>query len=253
VGEHTIEEFEAAGGCRAVLKQLSPLLDLGVMTVQGQTLGAQLQEAQDLQKLDPELIRPLSRPVSRQPAITLLRGSLAPEFGIVKTGILERKTRRFEGPALCFSAADDAIAALQQGRIQPGDVVVMRGAGVCGGPGMGGGSSKVVFAIDGAGLGEQVALLTDGHLSGLVCKGLVVAEVSPEGAVCGPLALVNDGDRIAIDLDSRRVDLLVDEEQLAQRRSAWRPSPTLFDTGWLQVYRRTVGPLSGGAVTVQPR
>ena len=250
VGTHTIEEFEAAGGCRAVLKQLSPLLDLQALTVQGSVLGEQLQGTQ---VADAELIRPLSRPVSTRPAITLLRGSLAPEFGIVKTGILERKSRRFEGPALCFSAADDAITALQSGRIQPGHVVVMRGAGVRGGPGMGGGSSKVVFAIDGAGLGEDVALLTDGHLSGLVCKGLVVAEVSPEGATCGPLALVQDGDSIVIDLDARRVDLLVDDAELEQRRKTWQPPSKQFDSGWLQLYRRNVGPLSAGAVTVEPR
>ena len=118
---------------------------------------------------------------------------------------------------------------------------------------MGGGSSKVVFAIDGAGLGEDVALLTDGHLSGLVCKGLVVAEVSPEGATCGPLALVQDGDSIVIDLDARRVDLLVDDAELEQRRKTWQPPSKQFDSGWLQLYRRNVGPLSAGAVTVEPR
>ncbi len=124
----------------------------------------------------------------------------------------------------------------------------MRGAGVYGGPGMGGGSSRVVFAIDGAGLGEEVAMLTDGHLSGLVCKGLVVAEVSPEGAVCGPLALVNDGDTITIDLDMRRCDLEVGAEEMERRRRAWQPPPRQFDTGWLQLYRRNVGPLREGAV-----
>lgn len=183
----------------------------------------------------------------------MLRGSLAPEYGIVKTGVVERKVRRFSGPAICFSTSDAAIEALQQGKIRPGHVVVTRGAGVCGGPGMGGGSSKVVFAIDGAGLGEQVAMLTDGHLSGLVCKGLVVAEVSPEGSVCGPLALVQDGDTITIDLDTRRCDLDVPEAELARRRDAWTPPPKQFDTGWLQLYRRNVGPLTEGAVLVTPR
>jgi dihydroxy-acid dehydratase len=105
-----------------------------------------------------------------------------------------------------------------------------------------------VFAIDGAGLGEQVAMLTDGHLSGLVCKGLVVAEVSPEGAVCGPLALAHDGDTITIDLDARRCDLEVAEIELERRRSDWRPPAKQFDAGWLQIYRRNVGPLREGAV-----
>lgn len=248
VGEHSIEAFEAAGGCRAVMKQLEPLLDRGAMTVGGHTVGENLA---GVVVADPQVIRPIDDPVSRRPAITMLRGSLAPEFGIVKTGIAPRRTRRFAGPAICFSSSEDAIAALQRGDIRAGHVVVMRGAGVCGGPGMGGGSSRVVFAIDGAGLGEEVAMLTDGHLSGLVCKGLVVAEVSPEGAVCGPLALVHDGDTIAIDLDTRRVDLEVDEGELERRRAIWQAPPKVFDRGWLQIYRRNVGPLSQGAVLVR--
>lgn len=249
VGTHTIEQFEAAGGCRAVMKQLEPLLDRGAVTVTGRTVGDNLEGAA---VVDPQVIHAIDAPIARKPAITMLRGTLAPEFGIVKTGIAERKTRRFIGPALCFSSSDDAIDALKRGAIRPGHVVVMRGAGVCGGPGMGGGSSRVVFALDGAGLGEEVAMLTDGHLSGLVCKGLVVAEVSPEGVVCGPLALVQDDDTITIDLDARRVDLEVDATELERRRAAWQPPPKLFDRGWLQIYRRNVGPLSQGAVLVQP-
>jgi dihydroxy-acid dehydratase len=250
VGERTIEEFEAAGGCRAVMKQLQPMLDIGVLTVTGRTLADNLA---DFVVANAEVIRPLARPIANQPAIVLLRGSLAPETGIVKTGIIERKLRRFSGPAICFAAADDAISALKRGDIRPGHVVVMRGTGVCGGPGMGGGSSRVVFAIDGAGLGEKVAMLTDGHLSGLVCKGLVVAEVSPEGAAGGPLALVEDGDTITIDLDTRRCDLEVAADVLQKRLAAWTPSAPAFDSGWLQLYRRNVRPLSTGAVLVDPR
>lgn len=250
VGTHTIEAFEAAGGARAVMKRLEPLLDTTALTVTGRSLHDNLQGAG---VADAEVIRPLDRPVATKPAITMLRGSLAPDYGIVKTGIAERKQRRFSGPAICFGSADAALAALQDGSIRPGHVVVMRGAGVCGGPGMGGGSSKVVFAIDGMGLGEQVALLTDGHLSGLVCKGLVVAEVSPEGAVCGPLALVQDGDTVSIDLDSRRCDLEVDEAEMARRQAAWKPLPLQCDSGWLQLYRRNVGPVTRGAVLVEPR
>jgi dihydroxy-acid dehydratase len=245
VGEHSIEEFEAAGGCRALMKQLEPLLDRDAVTVTGRTVGANLER---VAVVNPEVIRPRDRALAHKPAITMLRGNLAPEFGIVKTGIAERKVRRFSGPAICFSSSDDAIAALQNGTIRPGHVVVMRGAGVCGGPGMGGGSSRVVFAIDGAGLGEAVAMLTDGHLSGLVCKGLVVAEVSPEGAVCGPLALVHDGDTITIDLDTRRCDLEVGADEMERRARAWQPPAKQFDTGWLQLYRRNVGPLRQGAV-----
>jgi dihydroxy-acid dehydratase len=116
---------------------------------------------------------------------------------------------------------------------------------------MGGGASRVVFAIDGAGLGEQVALLTDGHLSGLVCKGLVVAEVAPEAARGGPLALVQDGDRVAIDLDTHRCDLLVDEAEMQRRRDAWTPPEPQFDRGWLQIYRSNVSTPARGAVLVK--
>jgi dihydroxy-acid dehydratase len=250
VGERFIEEFEAAGGARAVMKQLEGLLDSHALTVSGQSVRTNLE---GVRVADEEVIRPRSRPVATRPALVMLRGSLAPEYGIVKAGIGERKLRRFSGPAICFSSADVAVAALQQGEIRPGHVVVMRGAGVCGGPGMGGGSSKVVFAIDGAGLGEKVAMLTDGHLSGLVCKGLVVAEVSPEGAVCGPLALVQDGDTITIDLDARLCDLEVPAQEMERRRAAWQPGALQFDSGWLQLYRRNVGPLAAGAVLVEPR
>jgi dihydroxy-acid dehydratase len=245
IGDHLIEAFEAAGGCRALMKQLEPLLDTGALTVTGQTVARNLREAQ---VADAEVIRPLGRPVAPRPAIILLRGSLAPEGGLIKTGIVERKTRRFSGPAMCFDMADTAVAALRDRKIPAGSVLVMRGVGACGAPAMGGSASRVVFAIDGAGMGEQIAMLTDGHLSGLVCKGLVVAEIAPEAAAGGPLGLVRDGDTITIDLDTRRVDLELDEQALQQRRDQWRPGPKQFDRGWLQIYRRNVGPLSQGAV-----
>ncbi|CAN7510904.1 dihydroxy-acid dehydratase [Acidovorax sp. LjRoot118] len=248
IGHHSIEAFEAAGGCRALMKQLAPLLDTGALTVTGGTVADNLQDAQ---VADAEVIRPIDRPVAPLPAIVLLRGNLAPESGLIKTGIVERKVRSFTGPAVCFWTSDAAIAALKNGSIVPGQVVVMRGAGACGGPAMGGGASRVVFAVDGAGLGDQVAILTDGHLSGLVCKGLVVAEVSPEAALGGPLGLVRDGDVITIDLDARRLDIALSNAELQARRADWQAPAPAFDTGWLQQYRRNVSPLSKGAVLVR--
>lgn len=248
IGDRFIEEFEAAGGCRALMKQLTPLLDTNALTVTGATVADNLR---DVQVGDAEVIRPIERPVAPRPAIVLMRGNLAPEGGLIKTGIAERKTRRFSGPAICFGPSDAALAALKAGSIRPGHVVVMRGAGACGGPAMGGGASRVVFGIDGAGLGDQVAMLTDGHLSGLVCKGLVVAEVAPEAALGGPLAMVEDGDTVTIDLDTRRVDLEVSAEVMELRRARWHPPAPMFDRGWLQIYRRNVGPLSKGAVLVK--
>ncbi len=248
VGERFIEEFEAAGACRALMKQLEPLLDRQAFTVSGYTVGENLR---DVVVADPDVIRPMNNPIATLPAIVVLRGNLCPETGIVKTGIAPRKSRRFTGPAICFDTSDAALAAMNDGRIRPGQVVVMRGAGVSGGPAMGGGASRVVFGIDGAGLGEHVALLTDGHLSGLVCKGLVVAEVSPEAAQGGPLALVQDGDTITIDLDTRRCDLQISEAEFAARRRLWTAPKPAFNTGWLQIYRANVGPLAQGAVLVK--
>jgi dihydroxy-acid dehydratase len=250
IGEHLIEEFEAAGGCRALMKQLEPLLNGRVLTVTGGSVADNLHA---VQVGNDEVIRPIARPVAPRPAIILLRGSLAPEGCLIKTGVVERKVRRFSGPAVCFDSSDAAVTALREKRIQPGSVIVMRGAGACGGPAMGGGASRVVFAIDGAGLGDQVAMLTDGHLSGLVCKGLVVAEVAPEAALGGPLALVHDGDTITIDLDQRKVDLEVDNTKLQQRRAHWQAPAPQFDRGWLQIYRRNVGPLAQGAVLTREK
>ncbi|NML44325.1 dihydroxy-acid dehydratase [Ramlibacter sp. G-1-2-2] len=249
IGNHLIEEFEAAGGCRALMKQLQPLLATDPLTVTGATVADNLRT---YQVANAEVIRPIDNPVAPQPAIILLRGSLAPEAALIKTGIAERKVRRWIGPAVCFETSDAAVAALKAKTIAPGSVMVMRGAGACGGPAMGGGASRVVFAIDGAGMGDEVAMLTDGHLSGLVCKGLVVAEVAPESALGGPLALVQDGDRITIDLDARKVDLDVAPAVLEQRRAQWQAPAKLFDRGWLQIYRRNVGPLAQGAVLTRP-
>jgi dihydroxy-acid dehydratase len=248
IGEHTIEAFEAAGAARGLMKQLESSLDTGMLTVTGKTVADNLKSTT---VANDEVIRPISRPVAPNPAIVLLRGNLAPESGLTKTGIVERKQRSFTGPAICFWTSDEAIAALKDGTIKPGHVLVMRGAGVRGGPAMGGGASRVVFAVDGAGLGDQIAILTDGHLSGLVCKGLVVAELSPEAATGGPLALVRDGDSITIDLDTRRIDAALTDDQWEQRRKEWRAPPLAHNVGWLQQYRRSVGPLSEGAVLVR--
>ncbi|SFG88060.1 dihydroxy-acid dehydratase [Pseudomonas sp. NFACC45] len=249
VGEHSIEQMEAAGGGRGLLKRLEPLLHGDVLTVTGKTLT---QNLVGVTVSDDEVIRPLHTPFATQPAIVMLRGNIAPQAGIVKYGIEPHKPRRFKGPAICFERSADAIQALQDGRIQPGHVVVMRGAGVQGGPAMGGGASKVVFAIDGAGLGDHVAMLTDGHLSGLVCKGLVVAEVAPEAAVGGPLALVEDGDIIDIDLDLNTLDADISETQMHARRARWLPAPSQFGGGWLDIYRHNVSSMEHGAVLIKP-
>ncbi|XKU40084.1 dihydroxy-acid dehydratase [Pseudomonas [fluorescens] ATCC 17400] len=220
-----------------------------MLTVTGKTLR---QNLEGVTISDDEVIRPLDKPFATLPAIVMLRGNIAPQAGIIKYGIDPSKMRRFKGPAICFERSADAIEALQDGRIKPGHVVVMRGAGVRGGPAMGGGASKVVFAIDGAGLGDHVAMLTDGHLSGLVCKGLVVAEVSPEAAVGGPLALVKDGDIIDIDLDLNTLDAAISPNEMDARRARWKPLAPQFGGGWLDIYRNNVSSMEHGAVLIKP-
>jgi len=248
-GDHTIEMFEDAGAAPALMKQLEPLLDTSARTVTGATVAENLADAV---VLDDEVIRPLERPFSDKAAIVVLRGSLAPESAILKLGIREpgRQTR-FTGPALVYDDGVAAIDAIRNGEVEPGHVLVVRGMGLKGGPGMAGPASMVLFAVDAAGLATEVAFVTDGQLSGLCLKGLTVAEVSPEAAVGGPLALVEAGDQITIDADARTLDLEVDEPELAERR-ARRGTPELTkSTGYLSIYQRSVQPMSTGAVLVE--
>lgn len=241
-GPHLIEQLEDAGGTLGVLAALAPLLDLGTVGVTGRPLGEILAEAP---AADPEIIRPLADPFSRRPSIVILRGSLAAEGSIVKLPATEDRPIRFRGPARCYSSRESAIDGLAAGEVQAGEVVVLRGLGLHGGPGMAM-ASALVFALDGAGLGEKVAVVTDGQLSGLVNKGIVVGEVNPEAATGGPLGRVRDGDLISIDLDTRRIDLEVDPDELASREVA--AAETVRAPGWLSTYDRDVSSLACGAV-----
>jgi dihydroxy-acid dehydratase len=249
IGDTSIEAFEAAGGALAVLKQLEPLLDKSAVTVSGKTVGENIR---DYKLEDQDTIRPLSKPLSDKSGIVIVRGSLAPTGGVVKLGLRRDKKLQFTGRAKCYGSADEAMEALKQGKVVPGDVVVLRGLGVRGGPGMGM-ASRVVFAIDGLGLGSDVAFVTDGQLSGLVNKGLVVGEVTPEAATGGPLALVEDGDAIAIDAEVRTIELNVPEATLQARRSKLQLKDQHSEEGWLAIYERSVQPLSKGAALVHPK
>lgn len=243
-GEESIERFEDAGGALAVLKQLGDLVHGDQVTVTGGTVAERVASA--IVK-DEDVIRPATRPHGDHAAVVVIRGSLAPASAIVKLSATERRPRTFRGPARVYGDAASAVAGIERGELQPGDVLVLRGLGPIGTPGMGMGS-QTVFAVDGAGLTGQVAIVTDGQLSGLVNKGIVVGEVSPEGALDGPLALVEDGDVIEIDLSRRRVDLLVADEELAHRSRTVGPARAAPPTsGWLDVYARSVEPLHQGA------
>ena len=243
-GEVRIEQFEDAGACQGVLKQLESVIDTGVMTCTGQTLAENLKS---VTVKDPEIIRPLDRPVSAGPSIAILKGSLAPESAIVKLGLRGSRLETFDGPAAVYDDSDLAMKHLADGTVGKGQVLVLRGLGVKGGPAMGGGASAVLFAIDAAGLADHIAFVTDSQLSGLCLKGLTVAEVAPEAAAGGPLAKVRDGDRIIIDADKGQLDLDVSPEEMARRA----PPRNAYHTdapGWLGIYRRDVQPMSTGAV-----
>jgi dihydroxy-acid dehydratase len=248
-GEDTIDSFEAAGGARGLLKQLATLLDLEALTVTGRALRDNLAEAV---VSNGDVIRPLDRPFSRRASIVVLRGTLAPDSAIIRPALHRPGIDgRFEGTALVFDGVPDAIAAVQRGDLKPGQVLVLRGCGPKGGPAMAGSASRVVFAIYAAGLENDVAFVSDGQLSGLCNKGMTVAEVSPESAVGGPLALVDNGDRIRIDIDGRSLDLDVTEPELATRRARRGDVPLPHSTGYLSIYQRIVQPMSTGAVLVR--
>ena len=241
-GDTQITAFDAAGGTRGLLRQLAPLLDLSTATVAGDTLGAAIAGVD----VDGSVIHPLDAPLATHPAIVVMRGSLAPDGAVLKRTVADDAPLSFRGPAKVVHSRDEGVAAAKAGRFVAGDVIVLTGLGLRGSPGMGL-TSALMFAIDGAGLSTSVAVITDGQMSGLVNGGLVIAEVSPEGAAGGPLGLVRDGDTISIDVDARSVALEVDDAELAARRAALPPLAAPAGCGWLSVYARSVAPLGAGA------
>jgi dihydroxy-acid dehydratase len=243
-GEQLIEDLERAGGARAVLKRLEPLLDRDALTVTGRTIA---EELADVTIADDTVIRTLENPVSTRPSIVIVRGSLLPGGGIVRLGGSGERKLAHRGPANIFHSREEALAAIKDRRVKPGDVVILRGLGVIGGPGMAM-TSAVVFSLDGAGLIDDVAMITEGQLSGLVNKGLVVGEASPEAAALGPLAFVENGDIVSIDVRRKVVDLEVPDTVLAERRKTPRHFGATPQHGWLGVYQRTVAPVHEGAV-----
>jgi dihydroxy-acid dehydratase len=248
-GEHSIEELEDAGGARAVMKQLEGLLHTGAITITGGTVG---QNLAGVTVADEQIIRPVDRALGRRPTIVLIRGSLAPGGGIVKLAVADDRRLEFTGPAAVYDSPAAGLEAVRGGELKGGEVVVLRGQGPTGSPGMGM-ASQLVFALDGAGLTAKVAVVTDGQLSGLVNKGIVVGEVSPEAAAGGPLALVRTGDRIRIDVIGRVADLDVPDAELERRRASLAARPASSEKGWLSIYQRLVRPLPEGAVLSEAR
>ncbi|GIW42042.1 MAG: dihydroxy-acid dehydratase [Candidatus Binatia bacterium] len=244
-GRFVAFDLYRAGGVRLVAKRL---LDGGYLhpdelTVTGRTIGEEAREAQETP--GQEVVRPLSDPLKPTGGLVILRGNLAPEGCVVKVAGHERLEHR--GPARVFDCEEDAFAAVKEGRIRPGDVVVIRYEGPRGGPGMRE-MLGVTAALVGEGLGESVALLTDGRFSGAT-HGLMAGHVAPEAACGGPIAAVREGDTIRFDIPSRRLDVEIGAEELDRRLREWRPPPPRYTHGVFAKYARTVSSASRGAVT----
>ena len=243
-GPTYIEDLNEAGGIYAVMNEISKLglLDLSCMTVTGKTMGENIKGCVNK---NPEIIRPVDNPYSKTGGIAVLRGNLAPDSCVVKRSAVVPEMLKHEGPARVFDCEEDAIDAIKGGKIVAGDVVVIRYEGPKGGPGMRE-MLNPTSAITGMGLGSSVALITDGRFSG-ASRGASIGHVCPVAVAGGPIALVEERDIIAIDIDPHSVTLKVSEEELARRRAAWKPVKKPV-SGYLKRYARLVTSADRGAV-----
>ena len=219
------------------------LLNLDCMTVTGKTVGENIK---DCVNKNPDVIRPIDNPYSQTGGIAILKGNLAPDSGVVKRSAVAPEMLKHEGPARVFDCEEDAIAAIKGGRIVAGDVVVIRYEGPKGGPGMRE-MLNPTSAIAGMGLGSTVALITDGRFSG-ASRGASIGHVSPEAAVGGPIALVEEGDIISIDIDNHQLNVLVSDEEMAARKAKWQPREPKVTTGYLARYASLVTSGDKGAI-----
>jgi dihydroxy-acid dehydratase len=244
-GPTYMEDLNEAGGVYAVMNELTKLnlLNLDCMTVTGKTVGENVKNC--LNK-NPEVIRPVENPYSKTGGLAILKGNLAPDSGVVKRSAVVPEMMKHSGPARVFDCEEDAIAAIKGGKIVAGDVVVIRYEGPKGGPGMRE-MLNPTSAIAGMGLGSSVALITDGRFSG-ASRGASIGHVSPEAAVGGPIALVEEGDIIEIDIDACSLNLKVSDEELAKRKAAWTPREPKITTGYLARYARLVTSGNRGAI-----
>ncbi len=243
-GRTYMEDLNEAGGIYAVMNELTKknLLNLDLITATGKTVGENIKDAKNL---DPETIRPVENPYSVTGGIAVLRGNLAPDTCVVKRSAVVAEMMQHEGPARVFDCEEDAIDAILGGKIVAGDVVVIRYEGPKGGPGMRE-MLNPTSAIAGMGLGSSVALLTDGRFSG-ASRGASIGHICPEAAVGGPIALVEEGDIISVDITNHRVDLKVSDEVMAARKAKWQPREPKITTGYLARYAKQVSASCEGA------
>ncbi|MBE5883210.1 MAG: dihydroxy-acid dehydratase [Lachnospiraceae bacterium] len=244
-GPTYMEDLNEAGGVYAVMNQLreAGLLYEDCMTVTGKTIG---EAVKGYANKNPEVIRPMDNPYSTTGGLAVLKGNLAPDGSVVKRSAVVAEMMQHEGPARVFDCEEDAIDAIKGGKIVAGDVVVIRYEGPKGGPGMRE-MLNPTSAIAGMGLGSSVALITDGRFSG-ASRGASIGHVSPEAAVGGPIALVEEGDIIKIDIDNHTLELAISEEEMAKRRANWTPREPKVTTGYLARYAKMVTSGNRGAV-----
>jgi dihydroxy-acid dehydratase len=244
-GRYVAADVHRIGGVPIIIKAL---IDGGYvkgdcMTVTGKTIAENHREV--IVPKDQDVVRPCSDPISPIGGVVALKGNLAPEGAIVKIAGMEKL--RFEGTALCFDCEEDAFKAVEMRAYKPGDVIIVRYEGPKGGPGMRE-MLSTTSAIYGQGMGDKVALITDGRFSGAT-RGFCIGHVGPEAAVGGPIALLRDGDKIIIDADKGTIDVALSDEELAKRRAEWKPRQTDYNSGVLWKYAQLVGPAYLGAVT----
>lgn len=244
-----MEDLNEAGGVYAVMNELDKLglLYRDCMTVTGKTVGENIEHAINL---NPEVIRPIDNPYSKTGGLAVLSGNLAPDGSVVKRSAVVNEMMVHEGPARVFDCEEDAIEAIKGGKIVAGDVVVIRYEGPKGGPGMRE-MLNPTSAIAGMGLGSTVALITDGRFSG-ASRGASIGHVSPEAAVGGPIALVEEGDIISINIPQLKLELKVSEEELAARKAKWQPREPKVTTGYLRRYASMVTSGNRGAILKTP-
>ncbi|NLB69275.1 MAG: dihydroxy-acid dehydratase [Lentisphaerae bacterium] len=243
--EYHMEDVDAAGGISAILKRIGDipnLLDKSCLTVGGKTLGEVIEEAEIL---DDEIIRPLDKVYSEDGGLTVLFGNLAEQGAVVKKAGVADSMLKFEGRAICFDSQEEACEGILGGKVKPGHVVVIRYEGPRGGPGMQEMLSPTSY-IMGAGLGESVALITDGRFSGGT-RGACIGHVSPEAAEGGMIGLIRDGDTISLDIPGRTLEVRLDDAEITQRRAEQKPWTSRVTKGWLRRYSQLVGNASSGA------
>lgn len=244
-GPTYMEDLNEAGGIYAVMKEVSKIgaLNLDCITATGQTVGENIKNSANK---NPDVIRPIENPYSQTGGIAVLKGNLAPDSCVVKRSAVVAEMLQHEGPARVFDCEEDAVAVIKEGGIRSGDVVVIRYEGPKGGPGMRE-MLNPTSAIAGMGLGSSVALITDGRFSG-ASRGASIGHVAPEAAVGGPIALVEEGDLISIDINANTIQLNISQEEMDARRARWQPRTPQVTTGYLARYAALVTSANRGAV-----